>query len=920
MTSEQGRYWQVKSLYLRLLEAAPGERAALLDAACAGDPRLRGEVQALLDAAAASPNRSPLADTATAVADATFDPPPVPDLPAAPAGYALKRLLGRGGMGEVWLAEREHDGFRQQVALKLLHRDAWRQGDRQARLRSERRILASLDHPHIARLYDGGTLPDGTPYLAMEFVDGERLDTWVARTRPGLRPLVQVLASIARALQAAHQRLVVHRDLKPANILIDSYGAPKLLDFGIAKLLDDTTPGVDTATGEQLLTPRYAAPEQIRGEAISTATDVYSFGVMAYELLTGSLPYAEAQGTPALLRAIVESEPIRASSAALADSTTGITRSALRGDIDAILMKCLRKDAAARYRGAAELADDLDAYLHGLPVAARAGSRRYALAKFAARHRYLVGSAALVLAVVLASAGLLWRQLEATRQQRDLAAHQRDKAEQVTAFLVELLRNADPTRSRGEDVSIRQALERGAQTLDTRLAGHADTRAWLYAQLALIHAELGDPERSLALAELAVGTAAQAQISPSERRAIDYAHAVALLKSGRGAEAVDTLQEIAHAAGAAGEALQAGDAWLQLGTIAQERRDTAQARAAAGQASAILLRLLGVADLAAAEAVALRPETEPVLARLAALAQLQCSIEADARAEDLALALCTSTAALKRRVFAPDHPTHLVTAGTLAMLMGLRGERQAALAMREDILARTRQVFGPTHTRTGYAQFNLAVSYSDTGDFTRAEEAYRQALATLEQQLGADHRSTLVVKNNLALLLVDHADPAAGLALCQELLADRRRVLGESHPDVAQSLMNLASAQARNQDRAGAVLHSQQARDMYLALLGPDNHDSVLATYQLALREWQAGQLEPAQAHATQALAAYERLAEAPDERGATRFLLARITWDLGQHPRAREIGAQALEEARQHGGPGFELSEVQAWVSAHGG
>ena len=243
-------------------------------------------------------------------------------------------------------------------------------------------------------MIDGGETEDGTPYLAMEYVDGERLDDWVARTRPGLRQLIRVLMSIARALQAAHQRLVVHRDLKPANILIDSYGAPKLLDFGIAKLLDDTSGAVETATGEQLLTPRYAAPEQIRGEAISTATDVYSFGVMAHELLTGTLPYAgDTKGTPALLRAIVDSEPLRASSAPRADGDTGVSRAALRGDIDAILLKCLRKDPAARYRGAADLADDLDAFLHGRPVAARAGSRRYAMVKFAARHRYLVASA-----------------------------------------------------------------------------------------------------------------------------------------------------------------------------------------------------------------------------------------------------------------------------------------------------------------------------------------------------------------------------------------------------------------------------------------------------------------------------------------------------------------------------------------------
>lgn len=903
MTTRE-RYQQVKALYLQLVECTPDQRVALLDAACAGDADLRNEVQCLLDA-----------DTQAAPAP----PPAATDGPTAPAGYLLKRLLGRGGMGEVWLAEREHDGFRQPVALKLLHRDAWRQAERQARFRSERRILASLDHPHIARLYDGGTLPDGTPYLAMEYVDGERLDEWVARTRPGLRELIGVLVTIARALQAAHQRLVVHRDLKPANILIDSYGAPKLLDFGIAKLLDDTSGAIETATGEQLLTPRYAAPEQIRGEPISTATDVYSFGVMAYELLTGALPYAgDSKGTPALLRAIVDSEPLRPSTAPRGGDATGVAAAALRGDIDAILLKCLRKQPAARYRGAAELADDLEAWLHGRPVAARAGSRRYALGKFISRHRYLAGSAAVVLAVVLVSALLLWRQLDATRLQRDVAEHQRDKAEQVTGFLVELLRNADPTRSRGEDISVRQALERGAQSLESRLSGHADTRAWLYAQLALIHAELGDPERSLALAEQALSTAADARLDGRERRAIDYAYAVAMAKSGRGAEVVDRLQAIAQDAQQANDALQAGDAWLQLASIAQERRDSEQARAAAERSSAILLQLLGVTDLPSALAVPVRGDHEAALTRLAALAQIRCSIETDARAEDLALALCTTTAALKRRIWPEDHPTHLVTTATLANLAAMRGDQQAAMTLRQEILTRTRKIYGEAHTRTGYALFNLALSLAESGDIEAAETHYRAALATLQQQLGADHRSTLVVKNNLALLLVDHGDASEGLRLCRELLADRRRVLGEAHPDVAQSLMNLASAEAATAQMAAAVEHSQQALAMYRELLGPDNHDSVLATYQLALREWQAGQLGPADAHATQALAAYEKLTEEPDERGATRFLLARIEWDLGRQASALQRANQALEEARLHGGPGFELAEVQRWLAEH--
>src|SRR4051812_18981659 len=338
--------------------------------------------------------RSPL-DSIPPVELGGEDPAAEPGTAIGP--YRLSRLLGEGGMGTVWLAERTDGLFRRQVALKL-PRGTWQRVALSERLGREREILATLDHPHIARLYDAGLTGEGRPWLAMEHVEGRSLSAFAAEEHLGARARVQLFLQVASAVAHAHGRLVVHRDLKPSNILVTREGQVRLLDFGIAKILETGAPSVDlTAAHGRAYTPAYASPEQIAGAPLGVGTDVYSMGVVLFELLTSALPYAPARDTRAALEeAVVSAEPPRPSQVV----EDRALRKALRGDLDTILLKALKKKVEERYPSADAFAQDLSAWLAGRPVQAQPDRLSYRLRKFVVRNTLLVGaSASIVLAL-----------------------------------------------------------------------------------------------------------------------------------------------------------------------------------------------------------------------------------------------------------------------------------------------------------------------------------------------------------------------------------------------------------------------------------------------------------------------------------------------------------------------------------------
>ncbi|NBC17317.1 MAG: protein kinase, partial [Bacteroidetes bacterium] len=455
----QERWEQIDRLFAEALERPPDERTAFLRARCGNDVALYREVVTLLKSDAEA--ESVLGESVTA-----FAAPLLPALEAdladgfAPGErvgpYRLQHEIGRGGMGAVYLAERVDGQFDRRVALKVIKR-GMDTDEILHRFRFERQILARLEHPHIARLYDAGVTDDGRPYLAMEYVDGQPLHRYCdGRTLP-VDERLRLFQTVCAAVQFAHQNLVIHRDLKPSNILVTEGGAVKLLDFGIAKLLSDEATGAPlTRTGVRVLTPEYAAPEQRTDSVVTTAADVYALGVVLYELLTGrrplapdALPDTAPEPPSTAVTKPTERSHADGTTTTLTPETVSTARQTsaerlrrrLRGDLDVIVLKALRPEPERRYASAEAFLEDIKRHLDGLPVQARPDTLGYRLRKFVQRHTAGVAAAAAVLALILA-----FSVLHTTRvtQERNLARQERDKAAEVAAFLEGLFDASDP--------------------------------------------------------------------------------------------------------------------------------------------------------------------------------------------------------------------------------------------------------------------------------------------------------------------------------------------------------------------------------------------------------------------------------------------------------------------------------------------
>jgi len=415
---------------------------------------------------------------AAARADGILDmaTPPI-DLPGGPAGYrslaegqivggfTIDRLIGRGGMGEVYLAHRTTEDFAQRVALKMLRAEASDRGDMFAR---ERRLLARLEHPGIARLIDAGIAEDGRPFMAMEYVDGEPIDAWCRTHKADLDTRLTLFRDVCEAVSYAHGHLVIHRDIKPSNIVIEASGKPRLLDFGIAKLLDDTA-AVPIMT-QAMLTPDYAAPEQLDGDEASVTTDVYGLGILLYELVTGVGPWRrEGASVPAIIRRVLYEDPALPSRAAARDDAP-VLAARIRGDLDAIILKAMRREPDNRYRSAIELAEDVARHQALKPVRAREGSTGYAIGRFVRRYRWATAAtAAALVALLVGAAGIAW-QARQTAIERDLALAEARRSEAINQMLTVMVRETAESDA-GENTTLKQMLD---QTAD-RLVGSVDT-------------------------------------------------------------------------------------------------------------------------------------------------------------------------------------------------------------------------------------------------------------------------------------------------------------------------------------------------------------------------------------------------------------------------------------------------------------
>ncbi len=735
MTRElQERAWELLGA---CLEREPADRGKFLAETCGDDRALRREVEAQL--AASEESESFLERDSREPTTATLGSGEEPVEGRRIGPYKLLGLLSHGGMGTVYLAAREFGEFEKRVALKLLQPEMAEQEEVRWRFRTESRILAALDHPNIARFLDAGT-DEGQHYFVIEYVEGQPIDEYCDAHRLSTRERLKLFRVVCAAVQFAHQNTVVHRDLKPANILVTAGGIPKLLDFGIAKLLNpDLFSRAAAPTVLRPYTPEFASPEQVRGEPITTASDVYSLGVLLYQLLTGHRPYRFANYVPGeVVRTVCEQEPERPSAVVMRreevpgprvvevltpesvsetrDGEPGKLRRRLAGDLDNIVLMALRKEPQRRYPSIEQLSEDLRRHLEGRPVSARGDSVAYRGGKFVRRHRFGVTVAAVTLLALLVF-GIVMA-IQRARLVEALAGE-----ELVTEFLIDLFETFDPSAPADEPANAREILDRGRDKLATELQQRPEVQARLESTLGEIYGKLGDYDQAERLLRRSLAVHRQLSGTPSP-------------------EVASNLNDLAE--------------------VVRARGQYDEAEALLREALEMCRALFGEDHLATAES----------LNDLASL--LRFRGDAD-QAEPLFQEAITSF----RR--GNDRENLATALNNLASLHQGRGELAIAERLFRETLALRREVLAPGHAMVANSLHNLAALLQEKGQHAEAAPLYRESLEILRQKLGARHPWVGISLSALASLLIEMREYAEAERQVQEALVVLRATLPENH-------------------------------------------------------------------------------------------------------------------------------------------
>lgn len=788
------RLAEIDAVFAAALELRPAERPAFLAERCAGDAALRSEVEELLEQSGerAEALAAPLRAAVVRLAAGT----PGELAPGAAVGdWRIVRRLGRGGMGVVYLGERRGADFVQRGAIKILPA-ATSSEAAVRRFELERRILARVAHPHIAHLIDGGIDARGLPFLVMEHVAGRPLDEHCDEERLPVEARLRLMITIAQAVDAAHRNLVVHRDLKPSNILITPDGVVKLLDFGIAKLLAPE-PGEAglTATEGRPMTPTYASPEQVRGEPIATAADVYQLGLLLYELLTGRRPQAATSGSLAeLVRLVCEREPPPPSRAVLLAgperppeqlaelrrSTPARLAKRYRGDVDALVGRALEKDPERRYGSAAALAADLERLLDGRPLRARRPTTLYRAGKFLRRHVAATLAAALAVVLTLAYAVAVTFQARAIERQRQRAEVETAKAREVERFLLSLFESSDPWMGLGREISARELLERGAERLERDLAGQPEVRARLASALGEIHGALDLVEAGRALVERALEQQLRLTGEHDLEVAASY-HRLGVLHR--------LADDIPEAVAALARALE-----LRRRLLPPDAPELARTLARLGEAQRRAGDLEG-AEASYREALELeqrRGDPAGVSAALSSLGSLRYSHRDYAGAESF----FRRGLELERSAGDPRGAgvaTHLLNLG---MALRRQDRIEPARAALEAALELHREVFGPDHLTTSWARVELGMAHQQAGDLERAEAELAGVHPLLVERLGNADARTADVGVGFGQLRVRQGSFVQGERLLREAVATLTERYGPDHYRLGSGLLWLGRALA----------------------------------------------------------------------------------------------------------------------------
>jgi len=887
MTPE--RWKRIEALYQAAVDLEGEARAELLQRECADDASLLSEVEALLrhDARGDQTISGVIQRVALEVVERESGALVGRRLGA----WRLVKRIAQGGMGAVYLGERCDGQFEQRAAVKLLN-PALLSPEALARFNSERQILARLSHPSIARLYDGGTTDEGVPYLVMEYIEGLPIDTFCTERRLGTQARLELFNKVCAAVDYAHRNLVVHRDIKPSNILVDAQGEPKLLDFGVAKLIDRehlANAAAVTLADLRMLTPKYASPEQLKGETITTATDVYSLGVLLYELLSGRFPYADETGSAqALQQAILSTDPQRPSTAAsrpdsrrrAPELTPERLRRELAGDLDNIVLMALRKEPDRRYGSAAQLAQDIDHHLHDLPVNARAATFGYRARKFVVRNRAIVAATGIALLTVASTvAAYTWR-LERERDRAELAAA---KSQQVTQFLVRLFEESNPWKAPGSTLTAADLLQQGLRDID-RLDDQPTLQAELLRVMGSSYTYIGETDIAIRL----------------------FQRALALY---RGDPATDpltltaALMELSEALRLNGDLEPAEQALRDVLII--RRRVLGEQHAGVASALDRLGNVLHDRDRGAAAVEVLRR----ALAMKEALGEAQdadaadilnnlaISLDNDGRFEEAA-ATHRRAIALNRELIGPQHPDLATGIYNLGLVLTRLGRYEEAERNHREALVMRRAILGDGHWMVALSESSLAMIQARLGHFDEAVALAEHALAVCRETFGERHLQFSSRARHLSVVRFDLGDYRGAERAAREAVAafsDRR----------SEYAAMLAWAEAH---LALALLHQNRVKEARAALQPAfDLHDGVNIRVELLLQLVMAQVLTAERAFPEAERLFLETLAVLERVDGATNEQLSEPYLGMAKHYLQAGRPQQAVVHARR----AFELSRA---------
>lgn len=759
------RWNQIEELFNKCLDLSDPHRADLLSQVANDDPSLAAEVQQMLDNLAQSDDflETSAHEWTNIEVGQSIGP------------WKVLREIGSGGMSTVYLAERSDGRFDKYVAIKFLH--GFIHGAKMhERLVAEQRILAKLNHPNIAQLVDAGLTDAGRPYFILEYVDGVAITEWCNQKGLNLDQRLDLFDQVATAVQFAHQHLIVHRDLKPSNILVDRNGNVKLLDFGIAKIVDENRDSESpvTQTGLYLMTPEYASPEQLKGQPITTSSDVYSLGIVLFELITGRHPYPSKTINPLeYTRQRLETQPSKPSTivATLTDEALENTGNLnptykrelsrrLKGDLDTIVLTALHPDIDRRYGSVEQLRTDIASYRYNKPISARPDSRSYRLGKFVNRHKtgVIASSAAILLLVAVTIVAIL--------QARE-ARLEKEKAEMVTSFLKDMLQSPNPYND-GREVLMVDVLDRAASKMDTSFLKYPEVAASLRQTFGVTYRELG--QYDVAMDHLTESL--EKLISVHGTRHSDVSSAMsnlALLHQRLGNyETADSLFERAY------------EIDLEI----------------TGKGSSVYAKRLN--DMAISKWYLGDYETAEPLIR-----------------ESLELEI---------KLKGPDHNDVAIGMGNLATLLSDKGEYVEALDLYRRELAILRHNYpDDSNPSIPQALAHIGVSFSDLGQFDSSLVYHKESLNLYRKIRGEEHADVAYAMNNMAATYNSLGMPDSSLALLNESYVISVNVLGPSHPNVGIQLNNIARAKRDLGDLDGAEQGYRQALDIWLAAFTSDH-------------------------------------------------------------------------------------------------